>query len=84
MLYFSPLLVFLYLGLVTLKKKILFCHFMTLSVEVVVNVYVLSIMPNEKLPLLVFNLFYILKYDLFLVYFIFRFFVRFSKPKRKF
>lgn len=66
------------------KKKILFCHFMTLSVEVVVNVYVLSIMPNEKLPLLVFNLFYILKYDLFLVYFIFRFFVRFSKPKRKF
>lgn len=51
---------------------------MKLSVEVVVNVYVLSIMLNEKLPRLFFNLFYILKYDLFLVYFIFRFLLDFQ------
>lgn len=49
----------LYLGLVTFFKKI-YCHFMKLSVEVVVNVSVLSIMLNEKLPHLFFNLFYIL------------------------
>ena len=42
----------------------------------VVNVYMLSIMLNEKLPHLFFNLFYILKYDLFLLYFIVRFFKR--------
>lgn len=51
---------------------------MKLSVEVVVNVYVLSITLNEKLPRLFFNLFYILKYDLFLVYFIFRFLLDFQ------
>lgn len=36
---------------------------------VVENAYMSSAMLNEKSPQLFFNLFYILKYDLFFVYF---------------
>lgn len=38
----------------------------------------ISTMLHEKLPHLFFNIFYILKYDLFWVYFIFRFLLDFQ------
>lgn len=51
---------------------------------VVENAYMLSTMLNEKPPQLLFNLFYIPKYDFFFVYFIVRFLLDFQNINGKF
>lgn len=48
------------------------------------NAYILSTMLTGKLPHLFFHLFYILKSDLFLIYFIVRFLLDFFKSEGKF